>query len=223
MARQDCWQTVVPAPVRPHIPCMTTQFVFPVRRAMLARCRAYLIAALMLVPAFLLAPAAQAEPLAEVIDRIGGNVLFLRHALAPGFGDPARFDVDDCATQRNLNDAGREQARAIGTYMTRHGITPDIILSSQWCRCQDTASEMAIGPFSTHTGLNSFFDGHVARDLTLAALREHMARIGPDRLELMVTHQVVISAITGIAPRSGGMVVYNSRSGEAVSVPLLVK
>jgi hypothetical protein len=50
-----------------------------------------------------------------------------------------------------------------------------------------------------------------------------MARIGPDRLELMVTHQVVISAITGISPRSGGMVVYNSRSGEAVSVPLLVK
>lgn len=199
--------------------------------AILARGRAVLMAALMAVlmaclmmgPALLTARPAQAEPLGEAIDRIGGNVLFLRHALAPGFGDPDRFDVDDCTTQRNLNDAGREQARAIGAYMARHGITPDTIFSSQWCRCKDTATEMAIGPFSTHPGLNSFFNGHVDRDRTLAALREHMARIGPDRLELMVTHQVVISAITGISPRSGGMVVYNSRSGEAVSVPLLVK
>ena len=199
--------------------------------AILARGRAILMTTLMAVlmacllmgPARLTAPPAQAEPLGEAIDRIGGNVLFLRHALAPGFGDPDRFDVDDCTTQRNLNDAGREQARAIGAYMARHGITPDTILSSQWCRCKDTATEMAIGHFSTHPGLNSFFNGHVDRDQTLAALREHMARTGPDRLELMVTHQVVISAITGISPRSGGMVVYNSRSGEAVSVPLLVK
>ena len=173
------------------------------------------------LPACLLTPPAQAEPLGEAIDRIGGDVLFLRHALAPGFGDPREFDINDCATQRNLNDVGRRQARAIGAYMTRHGITPDVILSSQWCRCRDTASEMAIGPFSTHVGLNSFFDGHVDRDRTLAALRAHMADIAPDRLELMVTHQVVISAITGIAPRSGGMVVFNSRTGAAVSVPLL--
>jgi phosphohistidine phosphatase SixA len=208
---------------RPHIDCMTMQLFILVRQTMVARWRAICLAALLAMPAFLITPAAQAEPLAEAIDRIGGNVLFLRHALAPGFGDPARFDVDDCASQRNLDEAGREQARAIGAYMTRHAITPDIILSSQWCRCQDTASEMAIGPFSTHIGLNSFFNGHVDRDLTLAALREYMAQIEPDRLELMVTHQVVISAITGIAPRSGGMVVYNSRSGEAVSVPPLVK
>ena len=193
----------------------------------LTRCHtilmAALMAALMMGPGLLLAPTAQAEPLGEAIDRIGGNVLFLRHALAPGFGDPARFDVDDCTTQRNLNDVGRAQARAIGAYMTRHGITPDAIFSSQWYRCQDTASEMAIGPFSTHIGLNSFFNGHVDRGQTLAALRAHMDRIEPDRLELMVTHQVVISAITGIAPRSGGMVVYSSRTGEALSVPLAIK
>lgn len=192
-----------------------------------ARCRAILVAALMALPTIFLAPVAlistaQAEPLGKAIEQIGGDVLFLRHALAPGFGDPSHFDVADCATQRNLNDVGRTQARAIGAYMTRHGITPDAIFSSQWCRCQDTASEMAIGPFATHIGLNSFFNGHVDRDRTLAALRAHMAQIGPDRLELMVTHQVVISAITGIAPRSGGMVVYNSRTGEAVSVPLQI-
>ena len=160
----------------------------------------------------LLVPPVKAEPLREAIDGIAGNVLFLRHALAPGFGDPPHFDVDDCATQRNLNDVGRKQARAIGAYMKRHDITPDTIFSSQWCRCVDTARDMAMGPFTTHVG----------RDKTLAALRAHLAQIGPDRLELMVTHQVVISAITGIAPRSGGMVVYNSRTGEAVSVPLSI-
>ena len=170
----------------------------------------------------LLVPPVKAEPLREAIDGIAGNVLFLRHALAPGFGDPPDFDVEDCATQRNLNDVGRKQARAIGAYMKRHDITPDTIFSSQWCRCVDTARDMAMGPFTTHVGLNSFFNGHVDRDKTLAALRAHLARIGPDRLELMVTHQVVISAITGIAPRSGGMVVYNSRTGEAVSVPLSI-
>ena len=184
--------------------------------------RVPVMALIILTGLFLLAPPVKAEPLREAIDGIDGNVLFLRHALAPGFGDPPHFDIDDCATQRNLNDVGRKQARAIGAYMKRHGITPDTIFSSQWCRCVDTARDMAMGPFTTHVGLNSFFDGHVDRDQTLAALRAHLAQIGSGRLELMVTHQVVISAITGIAPRSGGMVVYNSRTGEAVSVPLSI-
>jgi len=216
-------RAVVTAPSNPHIPRMARQYFIHLQFRTLIRFRAFLVATLLAMPALLSAPAAQAEPLAEAIDRIDGNVLFLRHALAPGFGDPPQFDIDDCATQRNLNDVGRDQARAIGAYMTRHDITPDIVLSSQWCRCQDTARDMAIGPFSTHIGLNSFFDGHVDRDRTLAALREHMAQVGPDRLELLVTHQVVISAITGIAPQSGGMVVYNSRTGEAVSVPLPIE
>ena len=167
----------------------------------------------------LLAPPARAEPLGEAIAKIDGDILFLRHALAPGFGDPAHFRVDDCATQRNLNDVGRAQARAIGAYMRMNGVIPDVILSSRWCRCQDTAHEMDIGPFTTHDGLNSFFDGHVDRDQTLATLRERMKEIEDGSLVLMVTHQVVITAITGIAPQSGGMVVYNSRTGERVSLP----
>jgi len=216
-------RAVVTAPSNPHIPRMARQYFIHLQFRTLIRFRAFLVAILLAIPTSLSVTAAQAEPVGEAIDKIGGNVLFLRHALAPGFGDPARFDIDDCATQRNLNDVGREQARAIGAYMTRHRIMPDAILSSWWCRCQDTARQMAIGPFFTHDGLNSFFDGHVDRGRTLAALRAHLDTIGPDRLELMVTHQVVISAITGIAPRSGGMVVYNTRTGDAVSVPLLVK
>ena len=182
-----------------------------------------LIALVALAVALLLAQTARAEPLSEAIAKIDADILFLRHALAPGYGDPADFRVDDCTTQRNLKDVGRAQARAIGAYFTENGITPDVILSSRWCRCQDTAREMAIGPFTTHDGLNSFFDGHVDRDETLAALRTRIKAIERGSLVLMVPHQVVISAITGIAPQSGGMVVYNSRTGAKLSVPPLAR
>ena len=77
--------------------------------------------------------------------------------------------------------------------MQENRIAPDVILSSRWCRCQDTAREMEMGPFTTHDGLNSFFDGHVDRAKTLAALREQMRAIEDGSLVLMVTHQVVIT------------------------------
>mgnify|MGYP002005665451 FL=1 len=183
----------------------------------------WLIVLAFLTAALLPGSPSRAEPLGEAIAGIDADVLFLRHALAPGFGDPAHFRIDDCATQRNLNDVGRAQARAIGDYMQENRIAPDVILSSRWCRCQDTAREMDMGPFTTHDGLNSFFEGHVDRETTLTALRERMRAIEDGSLVLMVTHQVVITAITGIAPRSGGMVAYNSRTGERVSVPPLAK
>ena len=183
----------------------------------------WLIVLAFLTAALLPGSPSRAEPLGEAIAGIDADVLFLRHALAPGFGDPAHFRIDDCTTQRNLDDVGRAQARAIGDYMQENRIAPDVILSSRWCRCQDTAREMAMGPFTTHDGLSSFFEGHVDRETTLTALRERMRAIEDGSLVLMVTHQVVITAITGIAPRSGGMVAYNSRTGERVSVPPLAK
>ena len=167
----------------------------------------------------LLALPAQAGPLADAIDEIDADVLFLRHALAPGFGDPARFSIDDCRTQRNLSLSGRDQARRIGAYLRNEAIDIRVILSSRWCRCVETAAELGLGPFTTHDGLNSFFDGHVDRDETIELLRAHLDRTagtGTDgQVTLMVTHQVVITAITGIAPQSGGFVAYNSRTGAA--------
>ena len=167
----------------------------------------------------LLALPAQAGPLADAIDEIDADVLFLRHALAPGFGDPARFSIDDCRTQRNLSLSGRDQARRIGAYLRNEAIDIHVILSSRWCRCVETAAELGLGPFTTHDGLNSFFDGHVDRDETIELLRAHLDRTagtGTDgQVTLMVTHQVVITAITGIAPQSGGFVAYNSRTGAA--------
>ena len=166
---------------------------------------------------WLLALPAQAGPLADAIDEIDADVLFLRHALAPGFGDPDNFSIHDCRTQRNLSQAGREQSRRIGQYLRDEAIEIEVILSSRWCRCVETAAELGLGPFTTHDGLNSFFEGHVDRVETIRLLRAHLDRInassanGP--VTLMVTHQVVITAITGIAPQSGGFVAYNSRTG----------
>lgn len=158
---------------------------------------------------------AQAGELSDAIKAVNANVLFLRHALAPGFGDPAEFRIDDCSTQRNLDDAGRHQSRRLGAYLRDEGIGFDEILSSRWCRCVDTAAEMDVGEFTTFDGLNSFFNGHVDREVTLALLSAKLADLPPDGLVLMVTHQVVISAVTGIPPQSGGFVAYNSRTGEA--------
>lgn len=161
---------------------------------------------------------AQAGPLAEAIDEIDADVLFLRHALAPGFGDPASFRIDDCRTQRNLSQSGRDQSRRIGGYLGDEKIDVRVILSSRWCRCVETAAEMGIGPFTIHDGLNSFFNGHVDRGETLALLRQHLGQLAASPtggITLMVTHQVVITGITGIAPASGGFVAYNSRTGKS--------
>ena len=139
-----------------------------------------------------------------------GKVIFMRHALAPGTGDPSHFQLGDCATQRNLNDAGRLQARSIGASLRTAGVSPVAIYSSQWCRCWQTAELLGLGAYSTHPGLNSFFQGIVDRKHTLDLLDELMTdldtSIGP---YIFVTHQVVISAVTGFYPASGAMVVYD--------------
>lgn len=145
----------------------------------------------------------------------GANVIFIRHALAPGFGDPAHFDIKDCSTQRNLDATGRQQARDLGDMMRKTELTFTSVLSSRWCRCQDTASAMKIGAFQTYDGLNSFFQDHVDREETLRLLNKRLSTLAPNDLEVMITHQVVISAITGISPRSGGLVLYNTKTGQA--------
>lgn len=161
------------------------------------------------------------EPTVELGQNINANVIFMRHALAPGFGDPANFNVDDCATQRNLDAQGQAQARAIGAYFRSHDVRFDRVLSSEWCRCQDTARLMDLGPVQSFSGLNSFFQNYADRDTVLRQLRAELETISPKERVLMVTHQVVISAITGRSTRSGGMVAYNSQTGESVDLPMV--
>ena len=150
-----------------------------------------------------------------------GTVLLIRHALAPGFGDPANFQVDDCSTQRNLNDTGRQQARAIGVALRNAGADNTEVLSSPWCRCLETATEMALGPVIPFDGLSSFFQGHADRGETLRLLRERLATVqSSDPPLIMVTHQVVISALTGQGTRSGGAVLYDPKKLITITVAM---
>ena len=93
---------------------------------------------------------------AEMIENMlaGGHILMIRHALAPGTGDPANFQIGDCSTQRNLDDRGRDQARAIGDWLRSKGITSARIYSSQWCRCLETAKLLKLGPVAELPALN---------------------------------------------------------------------
>ena len=150
-----------------------------------------------------LSAAANAEQVLIEHMRKGGVVLMIRHALAPGIGDPEDFSIDDCATQRNLNDVGREQARSIGNWLRSKGITSASVYSSQWCRCMDTAILLDLGPVTALPALNSFFERPQDREPNLAALRDFISEQNDDQLVIMVTHQVTISGITNEWTDSG--------------------
>ncbi|MEP0903399.1 hypothetical protein [Nodosilinea sp. FACHB-13] len=133
--------------------------------------------------------------------------VLLRHALAPGTGDPANFRLDDCTTQRNLSTEGQDQARRIGAAFRQRDIAVVQVLSSQWCRSLDTATLMDLGPVEPFEPLNSFFSDRSPAAEQTAQIRDYLRR-QPDRgVIVMVTHQVNITALTGVVPGSGQAVV----------------
>lgn len=165
--------------------------------------------------------ALQALTLNEYKQQSAGRVLLLRHALAPGFGDPSNFQLRDCQTQRNLDEVGREQARRIGRTFREAGVQFAGVYSSQWCRCLETARLLDVGEVQELPALNSFFQGLVPREKTLAELRAFLQQLPETGLPiLLVTHQVTISAITGYGVGSGSVVAYNPASGEATRIEL---
>jgi len=167
-----------------------------------------LVAALVLPLALVTNPlrAADALPLTELAKP--GRVLILRHALAPGVGDPAKFELRDCATQRNLDATGRAQAAELGKRLAKAGVARAKVYSSQWCRCLETARLLEIGPVEELPQLNSFFRRAEAREPQTAALRDFLAKLPADGPPVvLVTHQVVISAVTGRGAVSGGGVI----------------
>ena len=150
--------------------------------------------------------------------RDGSHVALIRHALAPGTGDPPGFRVDDCRTQRNLSPAGHAQARAIGKRFRANGIDTAAVFSSQWCRCLDTARALALGEVTPFAGLNSFFAdrGDEAQHTRAArALIAEQAR-GQHPL-VLVTHQVNITALSGVFPAAGEIIVMRV-DGDALSL-----
>ena len=148
--------------------------------------------------------------------RFDGTVIFLRHALAPGNGDPKTFDLNDCRTQRNLDETGRRQARAIGKRIAAAKLNLAGIYSSEWCRCLETAQLLDLGAVTPFDGLNSFYQNHFPRDATLAKLNLKLANLPRnDAPVIMVTHFVTIKAIANIAVPSGGAVLYDLTTGYA--------
>lgn len=132
-----------------------------------------------------------------------GTHAIMRHALAPGTGDPDNFRLRDCATQRNLDQAGRAQAMAIGSAFRAAGVEFDRVFSSQWCRCLETAKILGLGDVEELPALNSFFeDRSTAESQTRSALR-FLHGLGENENVLLVTHQVNITALTGQFPSSG--------------------
>lgn len=134
-----------------------------------------------------------------------GRVLMLRHARAPGFGDPPEFVIGDCASQRNLDAAGRAQARELGRQLRLAGVRSASVFSSQWCRARETAELLDLGPVQPLPALNSFFDRPRDREPILDRLRHFLATLPADGgPTILVTHQVVINAFTDAWPASGG-------------------
>jgi hypothetical protein len=151
-------------------------------------------------------PALAAPELWQAL-RSGAAVALMRHAEAPGTGDPAGFRLDDCATQRNLSAEGRAQAVRIGETFRRQGIPAAEVRSSAWCRARDTAAGLALGPVELAPPLNSFFGRSAAGPESTAALRQLIAGLPAGKPGVLITHQVNITALTGVFPRSGEMVV----------------
>ena len=138
----------------------------------------------------------------------GGKLIFIRHAYAPGGGDPENFNINDCATQRNLNESGRIQSKKIGYFFRENQIKINKIYSSEWCRCKETAS-IAFGTFETKNFLNSFFSLNFAHNKKsqMKNFKKFMMNWDKKTNLIFVTHYVVIIEILGYAPSSGEIII----------------
>ena len=139
--------------------------------------------------------------------RFKDHFAMLRHALAPGTGDPSNFTLGRRETQRNLSQEGRNQAKRIGDLFRVHGIDKARVFSSEWYRCQDTAELLDLGPVNPLPALNSFFQDYGEKDARTESLRLWLSRQEIDGPLVLVTHQVNITALLGVYASSGEIVV----------------
>jgi len=138
----------------------------------------------------------------------GKKLVFIRHAIAPGNGDPNNFDINDCSTQRNLDENGIEESKKIGLFFKNNKIKIDKVLSSQWCRCKDTA-KYAFKNFETFDALNSFYDEKFAENETkqIKDLKNYIKNWNSDKNLVLITHFVVISSILNTGSSSGEIII----------------
>ena len=147
------------------------------------------------------------ENIVEILKK-GGNIIFIRHAIAPGNGDPQNFDISNCSTQRNLSKDGELQALKIGKFFIENDIKLTKVLSSEWCRCKDTA-KIAFGNYETKNFLNSFYDERFSenKDKQILDFQKFIRNWNKSGNLVLVTHYVVISEILDLTTSSGEIVI----------------
>lgn len=170
--------------------------------------------------AMLVSPQANAKDIWQQLRTEPGLVVLMRHAIAPGGGDPAGFTLGDCRTQRNLSAEGRSQARAIGRQFRTQEVPIAQVRSSRWCRAADTARLLGLGPVRPTPALDSVFtapeSAATARQRQAERLiRAHRAEPG---VLVLVGHQANIIDLTGIAPASGEAVVVRAERDGSIQV-----
>ena len=163
---------------------------------------------------------ANASELAEALQK-PDHVLLMRHALAPGVGDPAGYTLQDCKTQRNLDAKGRVQAQKIGQWLKAQGVNEALVFSSAWCRCKHTAEKLGFGVPVLEPSLNSFFDDMRQGPQSKLSLQKFIASqlvSKGNKALILVTHHVNIAEFMGENVGSGDMVLLRVNSaGQLVS------
>jgi phosphohistidine phosphatase SixA len=142
----------------------------------------------------------------------GNKIILIRHAYAPGTGDPKNFKINDCSTQRNLNNEGIIQSKKIGDFFLKNRIQIDKVLSSEWCRCKDTA-KLAFNEYSTFNALNSFYDPRFKnnKDKQISELKDYINNWKSKKNLVLITHFVIISEIFNVSAKSGEIIVSDKK------------
>ena len=151
----------------------------------------------------------------------GNKLIFIRHAYAPGGGDPKNFDIIDCSTQRNLDEKGKKQAKKIGDFFTKNQISFDRVYSSEWCRCKDTA-KIAFREYETKNFLNSFFSSKFSdnKNEQMKNLKKFVKNYPNLKNIIFVTHYVVITEALNYAPASGEIVISDKQFNKIDSIEI---
>ena len=142
----------------------------------------------------------------------GNKLIFIRHAYAPGNGDPENFRLNDCSSQRNLNNEGIIQSKKIGKFFSKNNILVDKVLSSEWCRCKDTA-KFAFNKYSTFDALNSFYDPRFEnnKNKQINDLKDYIKNWDSKKNLVLITHFVVISEILKVSASSGEIIISDKK------------
>jgi len=145
---------------------------------------------------------------AQSLLKEGGKLIFIRHAIAPGGGDPIDFDILRCETQRNLSKEGIIQSKNIGKFFSENNIQIDKVLSSEWCRCKQTA-KYAFNKYETRSFLNSFFSAKFAsnKNKQIYDLKKYINEWSGDNNLVLVTHYVTIQEVLNVTSSSGELII----------------